>query len=82
MQLVILVEDKMMPVPEGIKVMFDWDTISIHASVESKKGFVRGNHMMLEAQPDNFKDWLRPFDGVWVGKGAPQMQNFELSHIK
>lgn len=37
--------------------------------------------MLVEGDQEDLKDWLRPFDGVWVGKGSPAFQQFEVMHI-
>jgi site-specific recombinase XerD len=31
---------------------------------------------------ENIQNWLRPFDGVIIGDGNPQLQNFSIMHIK
>lgn len=86
MQLVLLVEEKMKPLPQNVKVVKNFDEpegmfgkTSIHGSNGEN---ISGDHMILEASEETFKDWLRGFDGVWVGKGSPQMQSFEVMHIK
>jgi len=79
MQIHLLVEDKIRPIPEDVKVLFDWDTVSI---ITADKNGASGSHMMVEGTPESIKNWLRPFDGVWVGVGAPQLQQFEIKHIK
>lgn len=82
MNQVLLVEDRMFPIPSNIKVLQDWDTVSIHAEIEGKQGFVRGKHMMLSGEAEAFKTWLKPFDGVWVGQGTPQLQQFTVMHVE
>ena len=79
MQQVLLVEDRLRPIPESIKVIKDWDAITVQTSATS---VVRGDHMLLEGSPEDFKGWLKPFDGVWVGVSAPQLQQFQVMHIK
>lgn len=78
MHILLLVEAKMEPVPATITVKHDWDEITIH----TEGGAVRGKHMLVEGSEKDLSDWLRPFDGVWVGHGAAQFQNFNLMHIK
>lgn len=41
----------------------------------------RGRHIVLEGEPDAIKTALRQFDGVWVGRGNPMEQRFEIMHI-
>jgi hypothetical protein len=78
MQIHLLVMEEMKPIPKNIKVLFDWDEVGI---VTDKKTTVSGTHMMVEGTEEALKAWLSPFDAVWVGKGAPQLQNFQVMHI-
>ncbi len=75
MKLVMLLESKMNPIPETIKTLENWGYVGITSGEE-------GDHVYLEGSQEEFKKWLKPFDGVWVGVGTPQFQNFEVMHIK
>lgn len=79
MQICLLVEVRFGPIPSGIKTEEDWGPISI---VTSGGGCLSGMHKLLSGEPEAFKDWLRPFDGVWVGEGNPMEQKFRAMHIK
>jgi hypothetical protein len=80
MKLFMLLEEKMEPVPAGITVeqVFDDNLLVI-----AKNGRdVLGKHVLLSGEVDDFKDWLRPFDGVWVSVGStPMEQKFEVCHV-
>jgi hypothetical protein len=43
---------------------------------------VLGKHVILQGDEADFKDWLRPFDCVYVSTGIPMMQSFEACNIK
>jgi hypothetical protein len=75
----MVVQNKMLPIPENVKVLANWTDIEI---VSDKKIVAVGDHMLLEAEPEAFKTWLKPFDGVWVGKGSPMLQEFDMMHIE
>lgn len=79
MQIVLLVEERLLPIPASIKTVTDWDRISIQTNTE---GVIRGSHMLLEGSEEDFQAWLRPFDGVWVGVGAAQLQEFKVMHVR
>ena len=78
MHVLLLLESKMEPIPASVTVKHDWDEICI----ETQNGHVLGKHVLVEGTEKDISDWLRPFDGVWVGHGAAQFQQFNLMHIK
>lgn len=78
MKICLLAEPKMTPVPKDIEVVMDFGEISITTG----NGAIHGSHMIVEGSEEAIKDWLRPFDGVWLGVGIPQMQEFEVVHVK
>jgi hypothetical protein len=76
----LLLTSEMKPVPKSIKILSNWDTISM--IVPSDNTIVVGDHVCLKGTEEDFKNWLRPFNGIWVGQGSPMLQEFTLSHIK
>lgn len=78
MKIHLLAQFEMLPVPKNIEVVQDFGQVSITTTGSEVIG---GSHMMVEGSERALKDWLRPFDGVWVGVGSPQMQEFEVMHI-
>jgi len=80
MKLVLLLEDKLNPIPDTIKVLEDWGFVSVVNGWG--KPLVSGSHVYLEGTEEAFKEWLRPFDSVCVGQGSPMLQNFSIMHIK
>lgn len=79
MQFHMLVENKMEPVPENIRILNNWGYVSICDADGATLAY--GNHMHLSGNTDAIKAWLKSFDGVWVGKGSPMLQRFEVMHI-
>ena len=74
----LVVEPKMMPIPEDVKVIENYGDIRVVSGALS----IDGEHMVVRGTEGSIKDWLRPFDGVWFGKGSPVWQEFEVGHIK
>ena len=81
MQLHLVVTTKMFPIPAAIKVLADFGDIFLHTD-EAAFATVGGKHMVVEGPSKAISAWLAPFDGVWVGKGQPAQQEFEVLHIK
>jgi len=79
MQIHLLAMPEMLPVPDNITVLADWEEVTI---VTDSNRRITGQHIAVEGTEDAVKDWLRPFDGVWVGEGPPQFQMFNVMHIK
>ena len=80
MKLILLVSEAMKPIPNEVKVIENWGDVSIFHNIP--KMYSWGDHMLLEGERSDFERWLMPFDGVWIGKGIPQFQEFEVGHIK
>lgn len=80
MRLILLVEDRLFPIPGTISILEDWGTISMIR--HSTKGYVKGRHLLIEAPDDSIIEWLAPFDSAWVGSGAPMLQQFSLQYFR
>jgi len=81
MKVVLLVTPKMQPVPDGIKILSDWGWLCIQ--IDDCRDFEGGDHMYIEGDSETIKEWLRPFDTVWLQKKGtiPMLQQFEACHI-
>lgn len=76
----LLVEPKMEPIPADLEVtIFDGDLRIVD---EHGKPLATGMHVGLNGSEESIKRWLRPFEGVYVGKGAPALQEFDICHIR
>jgi hypothetical protein len=40
-----------------------------------------GDSAVVEGETNEIVKWLKPFDGVAVGCGIPQLEKFEIMHI-
>jgi hypothetical protein len=76
----LLVEPSMEPIPSDLEVIiFDADL-----RIVDDKGHpvATGKHVGLNGDPERIRRWLRPFAGVWVGRGTPALQQFDVCHIR
>lgn len=76
MQIHLLVEPCHLPVPDNIKIIENWGYVGLAGST------TYGDHMAIEGTEEAISDWLRPFKGVYVGRGTPQLQKFDVMHVK
>jgi hypothetical protein len=91
-EVAILLEDDMEPVPEGVQIASDYGYITVRARYEgqprvkrvpvSGTAFVHGRHVIVSGEEEALKAWLRPFEGVWVGRGSPILEQFDLMHVE
>jgi hypothetical protein len=77
-QVALLVTEEMRPIPADVKVIVNWEEVSV---LTGDAQLIVGRHMTLEGTFDAIKSWLRPFKSVWVQKGAPILQQFELKEV-
>jgi hypothetical protein len=86
MQCVLLLEERLEDSrPDTVKVLNDWGPLAvvIHPKNQTTvEGLVMGRHVLLEGPEEDIKNWLAPFDEVWLGVGSPMLQEFEPKHIK
>jgi hypothetical protein len=40
-----------------------------------------GDNAVVEAETQEIIKWLKPFDGIAVGNGVPQTEQFSIMHI-
>lgn len=82
MQIHLLVMKEMEPLPENIEVLDDYEIVSIFSNEGLGRILATGRHLLISASEEALKNWLRSFDGIWLGKGQPIFQEFEVAHIK
>jgi hypothetical protein len=80
MQLCLLLEDKLLPVPETIKIIFDAGHLPVIMN-DKQQSFYVGDHVILEGDKGEFIKWLKPFNGILVGFGPMPLQQFKMRHI-
>ncbi len=88
MNLLILVQDNMLPVPiDVIEIVQDYGTEVVvtgeddQSTEEMLENTFRGNAMLLNGESEAFINWLKPFDGIWVCTN-PALGDWKVVHIK
>lgn len=77
MQVMMVVEAKMGPVPGSIEVLENWGYVGV---VDSTGSFLYdGDHMFLEGTEEAFMQWFEQYNQVWIQKPgtSPMQQAFE-----
>lgn len=65
--------------PESCNIINDYGYLKVKLN---DGGEAFGLHCVVEDTTENIADWLRPFDGFLVGDGNPQLEQFEIHHVK
>jgi hypothetical protein len=80
--IVLLATDEMLATkPASVEVKHNWGHLSIVVG-DDIHDQVEGTHIAIEGSEESIKNWLRRFDQIWIGVGSPQLQEFEVRHIK
>lgn len=77
MQLLMLVEKRMAPVPETLQVLQSYG----EETIMHEDGRTSGSVMLIEGQAEAFVEWLKTFDGVWQSS-SPMTGDWRVFHIK
>lgn len=82
MKLCILLEKKMKPVPLNIHITQIFTENLLIRQDNGQKGPI-GDHVIVEGSPEAIRQWLLPYDGVWLSVGDSLIQQqFEVAHIR
>ena len=79
MQMHLLVSLEMRySLPKEIKLLADWEEVNLIVTndIGISPSYTKGDHIAIEGDKQVIENWLAPFNGVWIGKGSPMMQNF------
>lgn len=76
----LLSKDMQETMPKTCKIILNFGEISV--VFEEDKIVIEGLHCVVEDTQENIVKWLKPFDGVAVGNGIPQLEQFRIMHIK
>lgn len=70
--------------PDSVKVLVNYGNIGVIFSNEEgiPTNDMSGDNAVVEATEEEIIKWLSPFDGVPVGSGVPQAEEFTIMHIK
>lgn len=80
----LLTDELKATMPETVKVVFNFGRIQVRfpAIKESDAPLMMfGDNAVIEAETQEIIKWLKPFDGVAIGNGVPQMEQFSIMHI-
>ena len=75
---ILLTDDIKSVMPDTCKIVVDFGIITV--VFEKMKKF--GNNCIVEDTEENIVNWLKPFDGFVLGSGNPQLESFEIAHVK
>jgi len=82
---ILLTDELKATMPETIKITMNFGEIRVIFPSEKKNErahYMVGDNAVLLGDAEEFKKWLKPFDGVAVGVGgSPQFERFEIKHV-
>jgi hypothetical protein len=83
MNMILLVEAWMLPVPPGIEVLqiYGEESIRPNSPGPIHQGIVRGTVMLLKGEGEAFVQWLKAADGVWTTLN-PMTSKWKVVHTK
>lgn len=81
MKIIMLVQERMKPIPDGIAVLADWGRETVIVGGGGNEEGIFGAPMLLEGSDTAFISWLSPFDAVWT-TDSPMMGRWHAVHIK
>jgi N-dimethylarginine dimethylaminohydrolase len=76
-QIIMLVEVKMLPIPDNIKVVQEFGGEAI---MVGDKLVATGTSMLLSATTEALHEWLRPYEGFWTTQN-PMVGKWEVMHV-
>ena len=84
-QHILITKEMRATMPATTKIIFEVNTEIVTYSDKAPNEIgeiLEGANAIVEDTKENIIAWLKPFKGVWVGNGVPQLEQFELMHIK
>jgi hypothetical protein len=82
---VLLTPEIKSSMPDSVKVLVNYGNIGvIFPATETGEitHSMNGDNAVVEATQEDIIKWLQPFDGVPIGSGVPQAEEFTIMHIK
>jgi hypothetical protein len=70
--------------PNTIKETFNFGHIQVIFPALNPRGhplMMVGDSAVIEGEQSEIVKWLKPFDGVAIGCGSPQLEKFTIMHI-
>ena len=72
--------------PDTVKIIHNFGEIQVRFSSlednDDKAMILNGDNAIVEGEQDEIIKWLKQFDGIPVGDGFPQGEQFTIMHIK
>ena len=81
MTLHLLVSSEMEPIPSNITIIENYGDLSLFSGDPLPDMYYRGKHMVVKGTKEAIRNWLGPFDGIWLGDGIPAAEQFHIVHI-
>ena len=82
----LLTEEIKATMPETVKILHNCGKVTaIFEALDPTKDepeYIEGESVIVEADKQEIINWLKPFDGVPVGCGSPQLEHFTIRSIK
>ena len=90
MQLHILLTSEIMSaMPDTIEVLINYGRISVMFPINIPATEVgeatltmHGDNAVVEGSEEDVINWLKQFNGIPIGSGVPQFEDFSIMHIK
>lgn len=84
-QHILLTPEIKKAMPDTIKELHNFGRIEVifPAIDDTDESLIlSGDNAIVEGEQEDIVNWLKPFDGVPVGDGFPQGEQFTMMHIK
>lgn len=80
---ILLTPELKKTIPDTIKVPFNYgEIIVIFPNDDGTNNEMIGDNAVVSGEKQDIVNWLKPFDGIAVGCGTPQLEEFQIMHIK
>ena len=80
-QVSILLEDRLRPVPEGIGVETFYENLRVVFETDGVENYSTGDHVIILGTEENIQKWLKPHSPICVGVGPLMLQEFRLKEV-
>lgn len=82
---ILLTDEVRATMPETVKEVFNFGRIQVRFPAlngnDNEALMMFGDNAVVEGETQEIINWLKPFDGVAIGNGSPQMESFTIMHI-
>ncbi len=78
MNLRLLLTSKLQPIPGNISIIQNWGFTAIVIGDNIRKQET-GDHVIVQGEPADLKNWIETNNGAFLGVGHPQMEEFQFA---